>query len=566
MAVEMQVVAKFDEIFGSEGKKEIFFTPGRVNLIGEHIDYNGGYVFPCALSFGTYAVCRRRDDDIFRMYSMNFEKDGIVEFSLKKLIKTDVWADYCKGVIDTFIKHGYKIEHGADIVFFGNIPNGAGLSSSASLEVLMGTIIREISGLNDKVSMIDIVKFGQEAENKFIGVNCGIMDQFAVGMGKEDKAILLNCDTLEYDYVPVKLDGISIVIMNTNKRRGLGESKYNERRASCEAALKDIQEAGKKINHLCDMTMEDFEEVKKYIKSEEAVPRVRHAVSENVRVLESVKCLKENDIEKFGKLMNGSHISLRDDYEVTGKELDAIVAAAWEQEGTVGARMTGAGFGGCAVSLVKNEFIDEYSEHEIPVLYQKNKIENNYCVITAGIAKGHDYPYRGWNIEKFAHVANFISANTDLIICLSGTNDDEVANSELYSMIKNKRRVINLTAKTSFDEWVEVLRNAEFIFGNDSGYIHLASMLRTKSFVIAGFWNYGRFLPYGDDVEVCAKPIDIRIDKPKCALCSIIKHNCMEKVACDKKVLKDGIYKCIDDITSEMAIEAVKSHYISPKG
>ena len=214
----------------------------------------------------------------------------------------------------------------------------------------------------------------------------------------------------------------------------------------------------------------------------------------------------------------------------------------------------------------KNEFIDEYSEHEIPVLYQKNKIENNYCVITAGIAKGHDYPYRGWNIEKFAHVANFILANTDLIICLSGTNDDEVANSELYSMIKNKRRVINLTAKTSFDEWVEVLRNAEFIFGNDSGYIHLASMLRTKSFVIAGFWNYGRFLPYGDDVEVCAKPIDIRIDKPKCALCSIIKHNCMEKVACDKKVLKDGIYKCIDDITSEMAIEAVKSHYISPKG
>lgn len=214
----------------------------------------------------------------------------------------------------------------------------------------------------------------------------------------------------------------------------------------------------------------------------------------------------------------------------------------------------------------KNEFIDEYSEYEIPVLYQKNKIENNYCVITAGIAKGHDCPYRGWNIEKFAHVANFILANTDLIICLSGTNDDEVANSELYSMIKNKRRVINLTAKTSFDEWVEVLRNAEFIFGNDSGYIHLASMLRTKSFVIAGFWNYGRFLPYGDDVEVCAKPIDIRIDKPKCALCSIIKHNCMEKVACDKKVLKDGIYKCIDDITSEMAIEAVKSHYISPKG
>ena len=359
MTVEMQVAEKFNEIFGESGKKEIFFTPGRVNLIGEHIDYNGGYVFPCALSFGTYAVCRRREDNKFRMYSMNFEKDGIIEFSLEKLIKNDVWANYCKGVIDTFLKHGYKIEHGADIVFFGNIPNGAGLSSSASLEVLMGTILREISGLNDKVSMIDIVKFGQEAENKFIGVSCGIMDQFAVGMGKEDKAILLNCDTLEYDYVPVKLEGISIVIMNTNKRRGLADSKYNERRSSCEAALKDIQEAGKKINHLCDMTVEEFEEVKKYIKSEEALPRVRHAVSENVRVLDSVKNLKENNIEAFGKLMNASHVSLRDDYEVTGKELDAIVAAAWEQEGTVGARMTGAGFGGCAVSLVKNEFIDE---------------------------------------------------------------------------------------------------------------------------------------------------------------------------------------------------------------
>lgn len=360
MAVEMQVVEKFNEIFGTEGKKEIFFTPGRVNLIGEHIDYNGGYVFPCALSFGTYAVCRRREDKTFRMYSMNFEKDGVIEFSLEKLIKTDVWADYCKGVIDAFIKNGYNIENGADIVFFGNIPNGAGLSSSASLEVLMGTILRETAGLNDKVSMIDIVKYGQQAENQFIGVSCGIMDQFAVGMGKEDKAILLNCDTLEYDYVPVKLDGISIVIMNTNKRRGLADSKYNERRSSCEGALKDIQEAGKKINHLCDMTMADFEEAKGFIKSEEALPRVRHAVSENVRVLDSVKNLKENNIEAFGKLMNASHISLRDDYEVTGKELDAIVAAAWEQEGTVGARMTGAGFGGCAVSLVKNEFIDEF--------------------------------------------------------------------------------------------------------------------------------------------------------------------------------------------------------------
>lgn len=360
MTVEMKVAKKFNEIFGECGKKEIFFTPGRVNLIGEHIDYNGGFVFPCALSFGTYAVCRKREDNKFRMYSINFEKDGVVEFSLEKLTKTNVWADYCKGVIDTFIKHGYEIPNGADIVFFGNIPNGAGLSSSASLEVLMGTILRDISGLNDKVSMIDIVKFGQEAENKFIGVSCGIMDQFAVGMGKEDKAILLNCDTLDYTYVPVKLEGISIVIMNTNKRRGLADSKYNERRTSCEEALKDIKDNGVNINYLCDMSIEDFDINKKYIKSEEAIIRARHAVSENVRVLESVKNLKENNIEAFGKLMNESHISLRDDYEVTGKELDAIVAAAWEQEGTVGARMTGAGFGGCAVSLVKNDYINEF--------------------------------------------------------------------------------------------------------------------------------------------------------------------------------------------------------------
>ncbi len=384
MAIEMQVVAKFNEIFGEDGKKEIFFTPGRVNLIGEHIDYNGGYVFPCALSFGTYAVCRRREDNKFRMFSMNFENDGVIEFSLEKLTKDNVWADYCKGVINTFINHGYKIEKGADIIFFGNIPNGAGLSSSASLEVLMGTILREISNLNDKISMIDIVKFGQEAENKFIGVSCGIMDQFAVGMGKEDRAILLNCDTLEYDYVPVKLDGISIVIMNTNKRRGLADSKYNERRASCEAALKDIQDSGKKINYLCDMTIEDFEEVKKYIKSDEALPRVRHAVSENVRVLDSVKNLKENNIEAFGKLMNASHISLRDDYEVTGKELDAIVAAAWEEEGTVGARMTGAGFGGCAVSLVKNEYIDEFIKNVGEKYYKATGLKADFYVANVG--------------------------------------------------------------------------------------------------------------------------------------------------------------------------------------
>ncbi len=358
MNIKEIMLKKFVEVFGEEKNKEYFFTPGRVNLIGEHIDYNGGFVFPCALDFGTYTICSRREDNTFRMYSMNFEKDGVVEFTTDSLIKTDVWADYCKGIVDVLIKKGYKVSTGADIVLFGNIPNGAGLSSSASLEVLMGTIVNEINSLN--IDMVEIVKVGQMAENQFIGVSCGIMDQFAVGMGKKDNAILLDCNTLKYEYVPFKLEGISIVIMNTNKRRGLADSKYNERRASCEGALKDLQENGIKINALCDMTLEKFEEVKHFIKSEEASVRVRHAVSENQRVLESVKSLQENDIEKFGKLMNASHVSLRDDYEVTGKELDSIVNAAWEAPGTVGARMTGAGFGGCAVALVKNESINDF--------------------------------------------------------------------------------------------------------------------------------------------------------------------------------------------------------------
>lgn len=358
MDIQELMLKKFVEIFGEKENKELFFTPGRVNLIGEHIDYNGGFVFPCALSFGTYAICSKRNDNTFRMYSMNFEQDGVLEFSADKLEKTNVWADYCKGIVDVFIKKGYKVEHGADIVFFGNIPNGAGLSSSASLEVLMGTMLRDLNKLS--IDMIEIVKIGQEAENKFIGVSCGIMDQFAVGMGKKDHAILLDCNTLEYKYAPIKLENVSIVIMNTNKRRGLADSKYNERRSSCEAALKDLQDAGVAIKNICDLTIDEFEKVKHFIKSEEACVRVRHAVSENARVLESVESLKNNDIVNFGKLMNASHVSLRDDYEVTGKELDAIVAAAWEAEGVIGARMTGAGFGGCAVSLVKNDCIDSF--------------------------------------------------------------------------------------------------------------------------------------------------------------------------------------------------------------
>lgn len=357
-----KIRVEFEKKFGKNEKTTNFFAPGRVNLIGEHTDYNGGYVFPCALDFGTYAIVAKRNDKTFRMYSMNFENIGIIEFSLDSLIneKNHDWANYPKGVIKMMLDEGLIIDKGLDIVFYGNIPNGAGLSSSASIEVLMGTILNEIFKLN--ISPIQIVKFSQKAENKFIGVNCGIMDQFAIGMGKKNHAILLDCNTLKYEYAPLKLDNASIVIGNTNKRRGLGESKYNERRASCEAAVSDINSAnlGKKLNYLCELSMNELQEMKKYIKSEESFIRARHAVSENARVIEAIENLRKNDIENFGKLMNQSHISLRDDYEVTGKELDTMVEAAWEQEGVIGSRMTGAGFGGCTVSIVKNEFVDEF--------------------------------------------------------------------------------------------------------------------------------------------------------------------------------------------------------------
>ncbi len=357
-----KLMTEFKKIFKEEAT-EFYFAPGRVNLIGEHTDYNGGYVFPCALDFGTYAVTKKRADKVCRLYSMNFEKLGVMEFNLDDIKNEEKhdWANYPKGVIKVLQDAGYKnkIETGLDILFYGNIPNGAGLSSSASIEVLTGTILNEIFKLN--IDKVDIVKFSQKAENSFIGVNCGIMDQFAIGMGKKDNAILLDCNTLKYKYAPVKLNGISIVIANTNKRRGLGESKYNERRASCEQAVADINSgAGKNLKYLCELNLEEFDNLKKYIKSDESIQRAKHAVSENIRAINAVENLEKGNIEEFGKLMNASHVSLRDDYEVTGKELDSLVEAAWEEEGTVGSRMTGAGFGGCTVSLVKDEFIDSF--------------------------------------------------------------------------------------------------------------------------------------------------------------------------------------------------------------
>ena len=353
------ILQKFNEKFGYEKDVRVFFSPGRVNLIGEHTDYNGGHVFPCALSFGTYGAISQRNDKIVRMYSENFEDKGIISFEIDNLKNEEEhdWANYPKGVIDVLRKHGYDVNQGFDMLVYGNIPNGAGLSSSASLELLMAVMMNDIHQFN--IDRVELVKYCQEAENNFIGVNCGIMDQFSIGMGQDSSAILLDCNTLDYKYSTVDLKDEVIVIANTNKRRGLADSKYNERRSECEEALKELQ-TELKISTLGELTEDEFEKNKHLIKSDIRAKRAKHAVYENQRTLKAVKALEDNDIETFGKLMNQSHNSLRDDYEVTGKELDTLVDLASKHEGTVGARMTGAGFGGCTVSIVKRNNVDDF--------------------------------------------------------------------------------------------------------------------------------------------------------------------------------------------------------------
>ena len=353
--------ADFKRIFERESE-EVFFSPGRVNLIGEHTDYNGGHVFPCALSFGTYGVVAKRNDKNVRMYSLNFEDIGIVEFNLDSMEynETHDWVNYPKGVAKVIQDKGNNIEHGLDILVYGNIPNGAGLSSSASLELLMAVILNDT--FNFGIDTVDMVKYSQEAENKFIGVNCGIMDQVAIGMGKDRCAILLDCNTLNYRYSEINMEGYSIVIGNTNKRRGLADSKYNERRSECERALSNLQ-SKLNIKSLGELSEEEFETNKELIENEIDRKRAKHAVYENQRTLKAVKALEDNNLELFGQLMVGSHVSLRDDYEVTGIELDTLVSLALKQDGVIGSRMTGAGFGGCTVSIVRNESVGNFIEN-----------------------------------------------------------------------------------------------------------------------------------------------------------------------------------------------------------
>lgn len=353
----MELKKEFVSIYGM-GEIRTFNSPGRINLIGEHIDYNGGYVFPCALEFGTFGCVRKRNDRVVNLASTNFNLKVALDLDNIEYKKEDDWANYAKGVIKEMMDKNYSVS-GMDILVSGNIPNGAGLSSSASLEVLIAVIVDALFN-GGKLDRVELVKLCQKAENNFVGVNCGIMDQFAIGMGKKDQAILLDCNSIKYSYADVKLGEYSLVIINTNKRRALNESKYNERRAECEEALKAIQTI-RNINALCELTAEEFDRVEYLIKNENVKKRAKHAVYENERTKMAYKCLNEGKLQEFGGLLTASHNSLRDLYEVTGVELDTIVEESLKAPGCIGARMTGAGFGGCAIALVKKSEINGFT-------------------------------------------------------------------------------------------------------------------------------------------------------------------------------------------------------------
>jgi galactokinase len=356
-----ELIQAFTDIFGQE-PDATFFSPGRINLIGEHTDYNGGHVFPAAITLGTYGAARKREDQKLRFYSANFSDLGIIEVDLVDLVfkKEDKWTNYPKGVLKFLQETGHTIDSGMDVYVYGNIPNGAGLSSSASLELLIGIMAEELFGLT--LDRLDLVKIGKQTENQFIGVNSGIMDQFAIGMGAEQRAIYLDTNTLDYELVPLDLGDYVVVIMNTNKRRELADSKYNERRSECEKALEELQVA-LDIQTLGQLDEATFDEYAYLIKDANRIKRARHAVSENQRTLKAKEALVAGDLEKFGRLVNASHVSLEHDYEVTGIELDTLAHRAWEQEGVLGARMTGAGFGGCGIALVAKDKVEVFTEN-----------------------------------------------------------------------------------------------------------------------------------------------------------------------------------------------------------
>lgn len=360
--MQEKLFEKFKELFGDTSDARLYFSPGRVNLIGEHTDYNGGHVFPCALTIGTYGVAKKRNDNKIHFYSMNLDNFGVIEVTLKDLSYHAEynWANYPLGVVWAFAEKGYTLDTGFDMVIWGNIPNGSGLSSSASLEVLTGVVLKDLYNI-DALTMTDLALIGQYSENNFNGCNCGIMDQFAVAMGKADNAIFLDTSTLKFEYAPVKLKDAKIIITNSKVKHSLVDSAYNTRRQECADALAALQTVVS-IESLGDLDMETFEKYKSVIGDPIKEQRAKHAVAENQRTIDAVAALKADNIELFGQLMNQSHISLRDDYEVSCEEIDILVDLAWNTPGVIGSRITGGGFGGCTVSIVKNDAIDTFIE------------------------------------------------------------------------------------------------------------------------------------------------------------------------------------------------------------
>ena len=382
--MQQTVYDKFKELFGSDGDIRTYFAPGRVNLIGEHTDYNGGHVFPCALTIGTYAAARKREDRVIRFYSINLSDKGVIETSLDDLTPADAagWTNYPKGVVWAFIGRGYAIETGFDMVIIGDIPAGSGLSSSASLEVLTGFMLRDLYGL-DQVTNVELAQIGQYSENNYNGMNCGIMDQFASAMGKKDNAIFLDCNTLDYEYAPIVLNGYKIVVTNSKVKHSLVDSAYNDRRSSCEKALSELK-AVIDIDSLGALTEEEFEAHKSAIADPVRVRRAHHAVYENRRTIKAVEALKRGDLTAFGKLMNESHISLRDDYETSCAEVDVLVDAAWSCDGCLGSRITGGGFGGCSVSIVRNDAIDIFKDTLTKAYKEKCDMVPEFYVVSVG--------------------------------------------------------------------------------------------------------------------------------------------------------------------------------------
>ena len=381
--IQQDVLAKFKELYGDEGDIRVYFAPGRVNLIGEHTDYNGGHVFPCALTIGTYMAVRKRADRKVNFYSMNFENLGIIECSLDNMTPKEdgEWTNYPMGVMWAFDGRDMKMDCGLDLALFGNIPNGSGLSSSASLEVVTGYMLKDMYGFD--VTNVDLAKIGQYSENNFNGCNCGIMDQFASAMGKANNAIFLDCNTLEYEYAPITLDGAKIVVTNSMVKHSLVTSAYNDRRNESSQALKDLQQVCG-ISSLGELTEEEFDKYASSIKDEINRSRGKHAVYENQRTIKAVEALKNNDIETFGKLMNASHVSLRDDYETSCEEVDVLVEEAWKIDGVIGSRITGGGFGGCTVSIVKDEAIDTFKEKLTAAYQEKVGKTPEFYVVSIG--------------------------------------------------------------------------------------------------------------------------------------------------------------------------------------